>query len=61
MKLSKYEKARIIGVRAAQLSEGAPPAINVEGMEKMTPEEIAKKELELGKIPLVVLKEKKKN
>ena len=55
---SKYEKARIIGARALQISMGAPFAIDlsVEDLERLkyNPIEIAKLEFEKGLIPLSV-------
>lgn len=54
MTLSKYELARIIGARALQLSRGAPPLIEVKPDESVI--DVAKKELEAGIIPLVVLR-----
>ncbi|KAF2254851.1 hypothetical protein BU26DRAFT_385337, partial [Trematosphaeria pertusa] len=50
--MTKYEKARILGTRALQISGNAPVLIDVEGM--TDPLEIAAKELNEGKIPLVV-------
>lgn len=53
MKLTRFEKARIIGARALQLSMGAPPLIAGEdGI--ADPIIIAIKELEKGIIPLTV-------
>ncbi|MFH1306089.1 MAG: DNA-directed RNA polymerase subunit K [Candidatus Micrarchaeota archaeon] len=54
VELTKYEKARVIGARALQLSSGAPPLLEVEEFE--TPMHIAKRELEKAVIPLVVLR-----
>ncbi len=54
-KYTRYEKARIIGARALQISAGAPPLIEVEGLlEKLEPVMIAIKEFELGIIPMTV-------
>lgn len=50
--MTKYEKARILGTRALQISGNAPVLIDVEGM--TDPLEIAQKELREKKIPLVV-------
>ncbi|KAF1951763.1 RNA polymerase Rpb6 [Byssothecium circinans] len=50
--LTKYEKARILGTRALQISGNAPVLIDVEGM--TDPLEIALKELKEKKIPLVI-------
>ncbi|GKT15520.1 putative multi-domain containing protein [Aduncisulcus paluster] len=51
--LTKYERARIIGTRALQLSLGAKALVPIPA--KMTdPLEIATKELQTGKIPMIV-------
>jgi len=57
-KVTKYERARMIGSRALQISMGAPPVIklDVKDLEALryNPLEIAKKEFAEGKIPLVI-------
>ncbi len=53
MKLTRYEKARIIGARALQLSMGAPTLIKISG-DFIEPLNIAIKELEVGVIPITV-------
>lgn len=50
--MTKYEKSRLLGIRALQLSEGAPPMVNVEGLRDVM--DIAKKELMECKMPLIV-------
>ena len=57
-KLTRFEKARILGARAIQLSMGAKP-MNHKEIEKflksstsLDPIDIATKELELGILPL---------
>ncbi|KAF2786677.1 RNA polymerase Rpb6 [Melanomma pulvis-pyrius CBS 109.77] len=50
--MTKYEKARVLGTRALQISGNAPVLIDVEGM--TDPLAIAAKELREKKIPLVV-------
>eukprot|EP01093_Parvamoeba_rugata_P009326 TRINITY_DN25808_c0_g1_i1.p2 TRINITY_DN25808_c0_g1~~TRINITY_DN25808_c0_g1_i1.p2 ORF type:complete len:133 (-),score=4.52 TRINITY_DN25808_c0_g1_i1:23-421(-) len=50
--LSKYERARILGVRATQLAQGAMPVVEAEGM--TDPMRIAEKELAEYKTPLVI-------
>ncbi|KAL7779525.1 hypothetical protein CFE70_009029 [Pyrenophora teres f. teres 0-1] len=50
--MTKYEKARVLGTRALQISGNAPVLIDVEGM--TDPLQIAAKELQEKKIPLVV-------
>ncbi len=53
MKLTRYEKARLIGARALQISMGAPPLIRVT-KDMIDPIEIALKELEAGVLPMTV-------
>ncbi len=53
MKLTRYERARIIGARALQISMGAPPMIKV-SKNSVDPIIIAIKELNLGIIPMTV-------
>ncbi|KAF2823596.1 RNA polymerase Rpb6 [Ophiobolus disseminans] len=50
--MTKYERARVLGTRALQISGNAPVLIDVEGM--TDPLQIAAKELQEKKIPLVV-------
>ncbi len=58
MQYSKYEKARIVGARALQISMGAPFAVKLspEELEKLhyNPVEIAKLEFEKDAIPITV-------
>ena len=65
---TKYEKARIIGARALQLSQGAPLTIKLskEELKRINYDflEIAKLEFEKGTIPITVkrpLLQKKKS
>ncbi|MEM3404060.1 MAG: DNA-directed RNA polymerase subunit K [Nitrososphaeria archaeon] len=51
-RLTKYERARIIGARALQLSYGAPAFIPREGLYDVT--EIAKRELEAKALPISI-------
>ena len=64
MKLTKYERARIIGARALQLAMGAPILVKLtkKDMEeiKYNPIIIARRELEKGVIPLSIKKSKHK-
>ncbi len=53
MKLTRFEKARIIGARTLQLAMGAPPLIKV-SKDMKDPMQIALKEFELGVIPITV-------
>ena len=51
--MTKYERARVLGTRAMQLSMNAPPLVEVEpGM--IDPLEIASKELRERKLPLII-------
>ena len=50
-KFTRYERARIIGARALQISMGAPVLIEVD---KKEPIDIAYMELEKGVIPITV-------
>ncbi|MDP2766055.1 MAG: DNA-directed RNA polymerase subunit K [Candidatus Methanoperedens sp.] len=56
-KLTRYERARIIGARALQISLGAPVLIDVDRKE---PIDIALMELEKGVIPITVKRTVKK-
>ena len=53
-KLTKYEKARLLGLRATQLANGAEPTVDPRGM--YDPLKIAEKELELGTIPIKIIR-----
>ena len=53
-KVTKFERAVIIGVRALHLSIGAPPLIDVSKLPKKDPIEIATKELEAGALPITI-------
>jgi DNA-directed RNA polymerase I, II, and III subunit RPABC2 len=50
--LTKYERARILGTRALQLSNGAQPMVKVDGIIDVM--DIAKKELMEYKMPLII-------
>ena len=52
--LTKYEKVKIFGTRAEQLENGAPPAISIGNMTSSI--EIAEKELEDRKLPMIVIR-----
>jgi DNA-directed RNA polymerases I, II, and III subunit RPABC2 len=51
--MTKYEKARILGTRALQLSMNAPPMVDVPAGET-DPLKIAMLELNERKIPIIV-------
>jgi len=50
--LTRFEKARIIGKRAMQISKGAPPLVEVGNLEN--PVDIALKELKERKMPFII-------
>lgn len=50
--LTKYERTRIIGARALQLSNGAQPMVKVDGLTDEL--EIANKELTEYKMPFII-------
>jgi len=50
--MTKYEKARILGTRALQISMNAPVMVDIQGM--TDPLKIAQEELRQGKIPIIV-------
>ncbi|KAI5189987.1 DNA-directed RNA polymerases I, II, and III subunit RPABC2 [Nematocida sp. AWRm77] len=52
--MTKFERAKILGIRAQQISMSAP--IMVECGDETDPIEIAKKELKEKKTPLIVLR-----
>lgn len=54
--LTRYERARIIGVRALQLSYGAPPLVSVEVVGSTDPVVIARYEVDNGLLPVSVLR-----
>jgi DNA-directed RNA polymerase subunit K len=53
--LNRFERARLIGARALQLSMGAPPLVEVS--DKTDPVKIAFAEFDSGVIPIVVIRE----
>jgi DNA-directed RNA polymerase I, II, and III subunit RPABC2/DNA-directed RNA polymerase subunit K len=57
--LTRFERARVIGVRALQISMGAPALIDVEKLppqEREDPVLIAKRELEAGVLPITIIR-----
>ena len=50
--MTKYEKARVLGVRALQISQCAPVMVELES--ETDPLQIAQKELAQRKLPLIV-------
>ncbi|MFW6176721.1 MAG: DNA-directed RNA polymerase subunit K [Thermoplasmatota archaeon] len=55
---TRYEKARIIGARALQISLGAPTMLKLEEDDyQLDPIDMAIKEFEKGVIPISVIRE----
>jgi DNA-directed RNA polymerase subunit K len=52
---TRFEKARIVGARALQISLGAPILVDSTGM--LDPVDIAMKEYDAGVIPITVTKD----
>jgi len=50
--LTKYERARVLGARALQISMNAPVMVDIQNM--TDPYQIAVEELNQGKIPLII-------
>ncbi len=57
LKLTRYEKARIVAARALQLDLGAMPLIDISNLPK-DPIEIAKEELRRGVLPITLVRRK---
>lgn len=51
--MTRFEKARIVGARALQISMGAPILIDISGGIS-SPIDIALKELEVGILPMTI-------
>ena len=52
-KITRFEKARIVGARALQISMGAPILMEIEGS-FTSPIDIALRELESGILPITI-------
>lgn len=50
--MTKFEKARVLGTRALQISMNAPVMVELQG--ETDPLEIARKELTARKIPMII-------
>jgi len=53
-RMTKYERARIIGARALQISLGAPVLVPLDKDTPKDPVEIAMRELDLGMLPIII-------
>ncbi|MEM4258313.1 MAG: DNA-directed RNA polymerase subunit K [Candidatus Thermoplasmatota archaeon] len=58
MEYTRYEKARIIGARALQISMGAPSTLTKLPKDMIDPVRIAMLEFEEGAIPITVRRKK---
>jgi DNA-directed RNA polymerase subunit K/omega len=56
-RLTRFERARIVGARALQLSMGAPILLHLEDVEDKTPLAIAELELKAKVLPLSIRRE----
>ena len=61
MTYTRFEKARIIGARALQLSMGAPSILAEISKDMIDPVEIAMLEYDEGAIPITVKRKEKKD
>jgi DNA-directed RNA polymerases I, II, and III subunit RPABC2 len=53
-KITRFEKARIVGARALQISMGAPILVDADEESISNPIDIAMKELEAGRLPITI-------
>jgi len=56
-RLTRFERARIVGARALQLSMGAPVLLQLEGLENKSPLDISEFELRAKVLPLSIRRE----
>lgn len=56
-RLTAYERARVEGTRATQIANGSSCKIKPEKYGLIDPMDIAQKELELGRLPMIVVRE----
>lgn len=57
MRYTRFERARIIGARALQISMGSPVLIELKDEGIVDPIEIAIREYDMGAIPMTVKRE----
>ncbi|MGD9962658.1 MAG: DNA-directed RNA polymerase subunit K [Thermoplasmata archaeon] len=57
MRYTRFERARIIGARALQISMGAPVLVELKDETIIDPIEIAIREYDMGAIPMTVKRE----
>lgn len=53
-RLTKFEIVSVLGARATQIADGAPPTVDITGLSCAMA--IAKKELDERKIPMVIIR-----
>ncbi|MDO5848752.1 MAG: DNA-directed RNA polymerase subunit K [Methanobrevibacter sp.] len=54
--LTRFEKARLLGARAIQISMGAKPLVDTKKLDSLDPIDIAYAELKEDKLPLDVIR-----
>ncbi|HIJ17529.1 MAG TPA: DNA-directed RNA polymerase subunit K [Thermoplasmata archaeon] len=57
MRYTRFERARIVGARALQISMGSPVLVDLKDESIIDPIEIAIREYDLGAIPMTVKRE----
>ncbi len=57
MRYTRFERARIVGARALQISMGSPVLIEIKDEGIVDPIEIAIREYDMGVIPMTVKRE----
>ncbi len=55
--LTRFEKARLLGARAIQISMGAKPLVDTKKLDSLDPIDIAYEELKADVLPLDVIRE----
>ncbi|WP_178648457.1 DNA-directed RNA polymerase subunit K [uncultured Methanobrevibacter sp.] len=55
--LTRFEKARLLGARAIQISMGAKPLVDTKKLKSLDPIDIAYEELKADVLPLDVVRE----
>ena len=56
--ITRFEKARVVAIRALQLAAGAPPLIDVSNLEPKDPIIIAYHEFLRGLLPFLIMRKK---
>ena len=57
MRYTRFERARIVGARALQISMGSPVLVDMKDDSIIDPIEIAIREYDMGAIPMTVKRE----